>query len=62
MTVQERKKEIDKINKKLATIDSRGLLIIHTTITALWNRQQLDEYEQAMQQVGETELVGERIV
>lgn len=49
MTLQEKKKEIDQINKKLAALDSRGLLIIHTTITALWNRQQLDEYEQAMQ-------------
>lgn len=49
MTIQEKKKEIDQINEKLAALDNRGLLIIHTTITALRNRQQLDEYEQAMQ-------------
>lgn len=48
MTIQERKKEIDQINKKLAVIGSRELLIVHTTITALYNRQQLDEYEQSV--------------
>lgn len=59
MTVQERKKEIDQINKKLAVIGSRELLIVHTTITALYNRQQLDEYEQSLNQpIGEQELVG----
>ncbi len=58
MTVQERKKEIDQINKKLAVIGSRELLIVHTTITALYNRQQLDEYEQSLQQpINEPELV-----
>ena len=59
MTIQERKKEIDQINKKLAVIGSRELLIVHTTITALYNRQQLDEYEQSLSQpVGGQELVG----
>lgn len=50
LTIQERKKEIDQINKKLAVIGSRELLIVHTTITALYNRQQLDEYELALNQ------------
>ena len=59
MTLQDRKKEIDQINKKLAVIGSRELLIVHTTITALYNRQQLDQYEQLLQQsVNEPELVG----
>lgn len=61
MTLQEKKKEIDQINKKLAALDSRGLLIIHTTITALWNRQQLDEYEQAVRQ-DEPGLMKEKVV
>ncbi len=59
MTIQERKKEIDQINKKLAVIGSRELLIVHTTITALYNRQQLDEYEQSLNQpIREPELTG----
>lgn len=59
MTIQERKKEIDQINKKLAVIGSRELLIVHTTITALYNRQQLDEYEQSLgQPIREPELAG----
>lgn len=61
MTVQDRKREIDQINKKLAVIGSRELLIVHTTVTALYNRQQLDEYEQLLNQsIREPELVGKR--
>lgn len=61
MTVQDRKREIDQINKKLAVIGSRELLIVHTTVTALYNRQQLDEYEQLLNQsIREPELLGKR--
>ncbi|MDE7203208.1 MAG: hypothetical protein K2O91_15200 [Lachnospiraceae bacterium] len=50
MTLQDKKNEIKQINKKLAVMGSKELLIVHTTITALYNRQQFDEYEQLLQQ------------
>ena len=54
-----RKMTIDQINKKLAVIGGRELLIVHTTITALYNRQQLDEYEESLNQpIREPELAG----
>lgn len=35
------------------------MLIVHTTITALYNRQQLDEYEESLNQpIREPELAG----
>ena len=59
MTVQDRKKEIDQINKNLAVIGGRELLIVNTSITALYNRQQLDEYEVSLKQpIREPELAG----
>ena len=59
MTLQEKKNEIKQMNKKLALMGSKELLIVHTTITALYNRQQLDQYEQLLQQsVNESELAG----
>lgn len=48
MSIQDKKREIDKINEKLSVMGSRELIIIHTTITALYNRQQIEEYEQAL--------------
>ena len=49
ITLQERKKEINEINEKLAVIGNKELLIVHTTATALYLKQQLDEYEQPLQ-------------
>lgn len=58
MTLQDKKNEIKQMNKKLAVMGSKELLIVHTTITALYNRQQLDQYEQLLQQpINEPELV-----
>ncbi len=60
MSIQDRKKEIKSINEKLSVIGSRELIIVHTVATALYNRQQIEEYEQSMQQVREPELVGKQ--
>ncbi len=46
MALQDRKKEIEEINKKLAVIGGKELFIINTTATALYNRQQLDLCEE----------------
>ncbi len=60
MTLQDKEKEINQINKKLAVMGGKELLIVHTTIMALYNRQQLDQYEQLSQQdAGMPELVAE---
>lgn len=56
MSLLDKEKELDQINEKLSLMGSRELLIVHTTIMALYNRQQLDEYEQSLQQAGEPEF------
>lgn len=48
MTLQDKQKEISQINEKLAGMGYKELLIVYTTITALYNRQQLDQYEQPL--------------
>lgn len=59
MSLLDKEKELDQINEKLSMMGSRELLIVHTTIMALYNRQQLDEYEKSLQQpTKEPELAG----
>lgn len=59
ITLQDKENEINQINKKLAILGSKELLIVHTTITALYNRQQFDDYDQPLHQYPrELEMVG----
>lgn len=59
ITLQDKENEINQINKKLITLGNKELLIVHTTITALYNRQQFDDYDQSLHQYPkELEMVG----
>lgn len=59
ITLLDKKNEINQINEKLITLGVKELLIVHTTITALYNRQQFDDYDQSLYQAPrELEIVG----
>ncbi len=43
MTLLDKEQKINQINEKLSVMGSRELLIVHTTIMALYLRQQSDQ-------------------
>lgn len=52
MTLLDKKQKINQINEKLSVMGSRELLIVHTTIMALYLRQQSDQCDQLLPEWG----------
>lgn len=50
MTLLDKEQKLNQINEKLAVMGSKELLIVHTAIMVLYNRQQFDQYEQSIEE------------
>lgn len=52
MTLLDKEQKINQINEKLSVMGSKELLIVHTTIMALYLRQQCDQCDQLLPELG----------